>query len=246
MHAGRCLCGQLRFQAEGKPAWVAYCHCASCRRHTASPVACFVNFPLAAVSFTGARATFASSPGVTRSHCATCGTPIAYESTRRAGEIDLYLNAFDEPAQFKPQLHVFAAERLPWFDTRDRLPRAQGIEQPPATASRLAGFIIDCQTGDLRAAAQFWSAALRMPQRDLPGEEGEKYIRLDDPELHIEVQKVEHPSRIHLDIEAQDIEAEVQRLEALGARRLDKVHTWTVMEAPTGQRFCVVRWQGGS
>ena len=59
--------------------------------------------------------------------------------------------------------------------------------------------------------------------------------------LHIEVQTVSHPSRVHLDIETDDIEAEVRRLEALGARRVRAVHSWWVMEAPTGQRFCVVR-----
>ena len=59
--------------------------------------------------------------------------------------------------------------------------------------------------------------------------------------LDIEVQKVEHPSRVHLDIETDDIEAEVRRLEALGAKRIQAVQTWWVMEAPTGQRFCVVR-----
>jgi hypothetical protein len=61
--------------------------------------------------------------------------------------------------------------------------------------------------------------------------------------LSIEVQAVDHPSRVHLDIETDDIEAEVRRLEALGARRIAAVNTWWVMEAPTGQRFCVVRVQ---
>lgn len=109
--------------------------------------------------------------------------------------------------------------------------------------SKLCGFIIDCRTEDLGAAADFWGRALGMEIRALPGEEGEKYVRLVDrnSELHIEVQKVEHPSRVHLDIEADDVEAEVRRLEALGARRVAQVHTWWVMEAPTGHRFCVVR-----
>lgn len=119
MPSGRCLCGQLRFVADGEPQWTVYCHCASCRRHTGSPVTCFVNFPLARVRFTGTRSTYASSAGVTRSHCAACGTPIAYETARRPGEIDLYVNAFDEPERFEPQAHVHFAEHLPWFDTRD-------------------------------------------------------------------------------------------------------------------------------
>jgi predicted enzyme related to lactoylglutathione lyase len=111
--------------------------------------------------------------------------------------------------------------------------------------SRLAGFIIDCNTDDLRGAARFWGAALGMNARPLPAEEGGKYVALDDPEerLHVEVQSVSHPSRVHLDIESDDIEAEVRRLEALGAKRVAQVHTWWVMEAPTGQRFCVVRAQ---
>lgn len=113
--------------------------------------------------------------------------------------------------------------------------------------SKLAGFIIDCRTDDLDAAAGFWGAALGMAVRPWPAEEGGKYIGLaDDPHgLHIEVQRVDHDSRLHLDIESDDVEAEVRRLEALGARRIGKVHTWCVMEAPTGQRFCVVRSKGG-
>jgi len=109
--------------------------------------------------------------------------------------------------------------------------------------SKLAGFIIDCRTDDLGSAADFWAAALGMQVRHLPAEEGEKYIELVDKrqDLHIEVQSVRHESRVHLDIESNDVEAEVRRLEALGAKAIKRVHTWCVMEAPTGQRFCVVR-----
>ena len=109
--------------------------------------------------------------------------------------------------------------------------------------SRLAGFIVDCNTQDLPAAAEFWGAALGMKLHGLAGEEGENYIRLMDADrgLHIEVQKVTHDSRVHLDIETDDVEAEAARLEKLGARRIKKFPRWWVMEAPTGQRFCVVR-----
>ena len=109
--------------------------------------------------------------------------------------------------------------------------------------SKLAGFIIDCKTTDLKGAAEFWSAALGMEMRGLAGEEGDKYIRLvgQREPLHIEVQMVDHDSRVHLDIGADDVEAEASRLEKLGAKRIGKVHSWIVMQAPTGQRFCVVQ-----
>jgi hypothetical protein len=108
--------------------------------------------------------------------------------------------------------------------------------------SRLAGFIIDCQSLDLAGAAQFWGAALGMPVRPFPGEEGQTYQELLDSSghLHVEVQTVTHPSRVHLDIETDDVEAEVRRLEQLGAMRVAQVRSWVVMEAPTGHRFCVV------
>ena len=123
MYRGHCLCGQLSFEVDGEPQWVSYCHCASCRRHTGSPVSCFVNFKSSEVRFSGERTLYASSPGVTRSHCAICGTPISYETHKRADEIDLYLNAFENPEVFKPQGHVFFEEHIAWFDTRDELPR---------------------------------------------------------------------------------------------------------------------------
>jgi hypothetical protein len=105
--------------------------------------------------------------------------------------------------------------------------------------SRLAGFIIDCQDADLPRATAFWSEALGLAPAMAQGD----YIALDAStrDLAVEVQKVAHPSRVHLDIESDDVEAEVRRLEALGARRLEAIKTWVVMEAPTGQRFCVIR-----
>lgn len=108
--------------------------------------------------------------------------------------------------------------------------------------SQLAGFIIDCQGDDLDGAADFWSAALGLEAETDPDPAESNYRQLETrpEELHIEVQKVDHPSRLHLDIETDDIEAEVERLEKLGARRISDIRGWVVMEAPTGQRFCVV------
>lgn len=108
--------------------------------------------------------------------------------------------------------------------------------------SRLAGFIIDCQTDDLDAATRFWSEALGLSIADPDSGGTGQYAEFGDAPggLHVEVQKVGHPSRVHLDIEADDVDAEAARLEALGAKRVAFVKRWWLMEAPTGQRFCVV------
>jgi catechol 2,3-dioxygenase-like lactoylglutathione lyase family enzyme len=109
--------------------------------------------------------------------------------------------------------------------------------------SRLGGLIIDCRTDDLDEATAFWSAALGLQARVDPRSDQSKYrLLVTRPEdLPIEVQKVDHTSRVHIDIETDDVEAEVERLEGLGARFIEDVHhAWVVMEAPTGQRFCVI------
>ena len=113
-----------------------------------------------------------------------------------------------------------------------------------AHRSRLAGFIIDCQTHNLDPAAQFWSRALGVTIADADaGDVSGTYQQFGSTpgDLHIEVQKVEHPSRVHLDIEADDIDAEAARLEQLGAKKIAFIKRWWVMEAPSGHRFCVVR-----
>jgi len=112
--------------------------------------------------------------------------------------------------------------------------------------SRLSTFVLDCKSPDLDRAAEFWGRALGRPWRpDADADPNYRVIESDADEPILLVQKVEHQSRIHLDIEADDLEAEARRLEALGARRVAFIKRWIVMEAPSGQRFCIVNPQRG-
>jgi len=111
--------------------------------------------------------------------------------------------------------------------------------------SRINGILIDCNTDDIDAAAHFWAEALGRPvDPDHPGTRG-NYRMLVTPEgeISVQIQRVEHESRIHLDIETDDIPAEVARLQKLGATIDTQMERWVVMRAPSGQRFCVVRVQ---
>ncbi|HET6552776.1 MAG TPA: VOC family protein [Dyella sp.] len=112
--------------------------------------------------------------------------------------------------------------------------------------SRLCTIVIDCQNPDMADATTFWSRALGKSIVTVDQDGDGRYAELAtaDDELIVLLQRVEHESRVHLDIETDDLEAEVERLEKLGATRVAYTRDrWWVMQAPTGHRFCVVRRQ---
>lgn len=111
--------------------------------------------------------------------------------------------------------------------------------------SRLCAVLIDCKTEDVDEAAGFWGAALGRPIDPAhPGSRGNYRMLATPPdEPIVQIQRVGHESRVHIDIETDDIPAEVARLEGLGATVAERLERWVVMQAPTGQRFCVVRVQ---
>lgn len=111
--------------------------------------------------------------------------------------------------------------------------------------SRINGILIDCNVDDIGTGARFWAEALgRRIDPDHPGTRG-NYVMLETPpgEISIQIQRVDHDSRVHIDIETDDIAAEVARLQKLGATIDKQLERWVVMLAPTGQRFCIVRVQ---
>jgi predicted enzyme related to lactoylglutathione lyase len=111
--------------------------------------------------------------------------------------------------------------------------------------SRLTAALFDVPAEDFDAEAAFWTGALGRRAGDIQG--NPEYVELEGlcSGLQIMVQRVGGgaESRVHLDIESDDVEAEVQRLERLGATRVQAVKSWVVMRDPAGLPFCVVRVQ---
>jgi hypothetical protein len=121
---GRCLCGDIRYEYRGAPVKILHCHCASCRRHTSSPIATAVCVTRDGFRYTkGEPAAYVSSPGVRRTHCGRCGSPMTYESDRNANQVDIFIGTLDDPMAAVPTYHVHVEEQLPWFETADPLPR---------------------------------------------------------------------------------------------------------------------------
>lgn len=114
-HEGGCQCGAVRFRTEGAPKFVANCHCRSCRKATGAAFSTWVGFHDDQVRWTkGAPSFHASSPGVKRGFCSTCGAPLTYAGEKWPGETHLVIGAFDEDSAFTPRDEVFTEDALPW------------------------------------------------------------------------------------------------------------------------------------
>ena len=128
---GHCLCGAIRYAVKGEPIWVAHCHCESCRRANSAAFATFAgfkreNFRLLA----GEPRRHASSPGVSRSFCARCGSPLTYEGERWPDEIHIHVPSLEDPLSVTPRAHVYVAEQLAWVQLADGLARHAGTASP--------------------------------------------------------------------------------------------------------------------
>ena len=101
--------------------------------------------------------------------------------------------------------------------------------------------MIDCSEDTIGAGVGFWSGALGLEatQGDDPSD---PYTALKGGigGLFVALQRIGGASRVHLDFETDNVEAEVRRLEELGAQRKEQIENWWVMEAPSGHVFCVV------
>ena len=121
---GRCRCGAIRWEITGETLWQVHCHCDDCRRATSSAFTSYIGVLHENVQWTGpAPVAHNTSPGVERSHCGDCGSPILFVSQVWPDEAHLFAASLDDPSQFQPQAHVFWAERVAWGDVHDSLPK---------------------------------------------------------------------------------------------------------------------------
>ena len=111
--------------------------------------------------------------------------------------------------------------------------------------SKLAAALVDVPENLYDAEVEFWSHAIGRDPSPVP--DNPEYIDLGQPVpgFQVMIQRVDAEPRVHLDIETDDVEAEVARMEALGAERVAQVKSWWVMRDPAGLLFCVVRVQTG-
>ena len=133
-HSGACHCGKIRFEVHSSPTLVEHCHCSSCRRLHGSAVTTLVGYARENITvILGTPVKYESSPGVYRTFCGTCGTRLFWESSAHDHEVYIALGAFDSPADFPADCHVWTSERLPWVEISDGLPQYDAFKKDDAT-----------------------------------------------------------------------------------------------------------------
>ena len=126
---GGCLCGAIRFKAEGEPLNVRICHCRNCQKAMGSPFFVRALFPQSALSVEGDTASYASSEALDRVFCKSCGTRLF--SRRRNGTVaGIALAAFDDPNAFAPTEHIWVKEKMAWVGLKDGLPQYPDTAPP--------------------------------------------------------------------------------------------------------------------
>jgi hypothetical protein len=126
MLKGSCLCGGVKYEAEGPLMGVARCHCDQCRKASGAEFA--TNGSVAAETFRVVAgeellARFESSPGAFRVFCGRCGSPLFKEDANRAYQVRLRLGCLDTDVEQAPTFHVFVSEKPSWSQIADSLPQ---------------------------------------------------------------------------------------------------------------------------
>jgi predicted enzyme related to lactoylglutathione lyase len=118
-----------------------------------------------------------------------------------------------------------------------------------AHRSRLTAVLVDVPAADHDAATAFWSRALGREANRIDKHPEYAFLGQVTPGIEFMVQALQSTAggdgrpRVHVDIETDDVDAEVARLTGLGAVEVERIQSWVVMRDPVGTTFCVVKVQ---
>lgn len=124
---GGCLCGAVRYRVAGAPSSSVICHCRACRKAAAAPSVAWVTFDRADVTLLqGVPGRFVSSPGVVRTFCSACGTPLTYTTEKRPREIDVTTISLDDETLFAPTEEIWISRKVSWEAADPARPQRSG------------------------------------------------------------------------------------------------------------------------
>ena len=126
MLKGSCVCGAIRYEAEGPLSAMGRCHCVQCRKASGAEFATNGSVPAATFRVqTGTEllSSYETSPGAARHFCRRCGSPLFKKNASRPDEVRLRLGTLDTDADVRPAGHYFVSEKPAWSEITDGLPQ---------------------------------------------------------------------------------------------------------------------------
>ncbi len=126
MLKGSCLCNSIQYEIHGELGQAMMCHCSKCRKANGSAFA--VNAAVKADEFkiiSGQEfvTEFESTPGVFRSFCKTCGSPLVSRRPSQPDVLRLRIGTLDTPVKVKPVAHIFVGSKAVWDEIHDDIPQ---------------------------------------------------------------------------------------------------------------------------
>jgi hypothetical protein len=120
---GGCLCGALRYVAEGLPTLAGYCFCKDCRKASGSGFIPFMGFTATQLRFSGAarqhRAIAFHGGTAVRNFCPDCGGLVFGGIVGVDTSHTIYAGSLDNPAVFVPSIAIFGRDRPAWVPLPD-------------------------------------------------------------------------------------------------------------------------------
>ncbi|OJH35521.1 GFA family protein [Cystobacter ferrugineus] len=125
-YTGGCLCGAVRYEAEGKPLFTGCCYCADCRKASGSGFIPFMGFASSAVRFSGETRQFRSKSfkggDAVRNFCPVCGGLVFGGEVGKDDSHTIYAGSLDDPSSFHPEVAIFNRARPAWVALPPDLP----------------------------------------------------------------------------------------------------------------------------
>ena len=117
-YSGGCLCGAVRYEADGEPTFAGYCYCMDCRKASGSGFVPFMGFRADAVRFTGPTRQFVSKAArggdAVRNSCPVCGSLVFGGIVGKDNSHTIYAGSLDDPSAFRPTIAIFNRDRPAW------------------------------------------------------------------------------------------------------------------------------------
>src|SRR6476646_10634532 len=138
-YTGGCLCGALRYEAQGEPRFAGHCYCADCKKASGSGFIPFMGFASSALRFSGPTRPFTSKAAnggdAVRNSCPICSSLVFGGELGISDSFTIYAGSLDDPSAFHPTVAIFASSRPPWavippgLKVFDRMPSDEAPRQ---------------------------------------------------------------------------------------------------------------------